>query len=248
MLGLALTLVACTGSGGSAPSLDGTSWVVTKIRGDATIADHQPTIAFSAQKVSGSASCNQFSGGYTQNGPGLSFSPLAMTAMACSDQSVTAQETSFIAALSVVARISGDANNAELLDASAQVVVTLTKPAQPAPAKPLLTTTWQLATISDNGTATTVLAASPVTLTMGANGESFSGQACNRFAGALSINGSKIDFTNPVSTKMACATAGAAEQESAVLSILAKVDAWSIEGSQLKLSAPGGSGLDFAAK
>jgi heat shock protein HslJ len=92
----ALVLAACSSSGSA--GLSGTSWTVTSIGGQATVAK-QPTIVFGADgKVNGTTGCNNYNGTYTISGSSLTISPLATTLMACADPAVNAQETVFTAA------------------------------------------------------------------------------------------------------------------------------------------------------
>lgn len=248
---LGLTLSACSGAlGGAAPTLSGTSWVVTTIKGTATIADHQPTLRFTASEVSGSGGCNQFAGGYTQTGAGVSFSPVAMTAMACSPDAVMTQETDFSNALALVAKLTGTSESVDLMDASGQVVLTLATAASasPEPTTSLTTTVWELTAIRNKDTVASPVAGSSVTLTMGQNEKSYQGKACNTFGGDLSINGATITFGAPRSTKMACPSDKLTGQESTVLGLIVKTETWSITGTQLSLSTADGSGLDFVAK
>ena len=63
------------------------------------LADSTLTAIFTADQVSGSAGCNEYSGGYTLDGTTLKIGPLASTMRACSDEAVNQQEQQFLAAL-----------------------------------------------------------------------------------------------------------------------------------------------------
>lgn len=73
------------------------------------------TLDFTAQGVSGSAGCNQYSGTFVYATNTLTFSPLVSTEMACADAAVTAQETAYLAAL--------QAANLYMVDAGALQIV-----------------------------------------------------------------------------------------------------------------------------
>ena len=246
-LALLLALTACAGptSATDPGNLAGTSWVVTQIKSSPTIANHQPTIEFSTTTLAGSASCNGFTAGYTKSGVGISISPLAITEIACSPQAVMDQETEFSAALGKVAKLAGGATDIELQDVSGQSLLTLTKAAAEPPPSPLAGTSWSLTSIRTGTTASSLVAGSSVTLQI--NGTRFSGKACNNFGGDVRIDGNKFKVTSLMTTKMAC-KAALDKQESTVLGTLHNVETMSIKGTQLSLSAPDGSGLDFTAK
>lgn len=77
-----------------------TAWQLVAINVDqAPITDTVITIAFSADgTVSGSASCNNYTGPYTVDGATLTMGPLAVTAAACED-AINIQEQAYLAAL-----------------------------------------------------------------------------------------------------------------------------------------------------
>lgn len=79
--------------------LGGTSWQLQQLGAHGAIAGSQPTLVFAeAGKVSGTASCNQFSGTVAIDGKSITFSPLATTRMACAE-ALNAQEATYLKAL-----------------------------------------------------------------------------------------------------------------------------------------------------
>ena len=79
--------------------LAGTAWQLVELGNDGVLAPARPTLEFTAPgMVSGSGSCNRFSGSVTLSGEGISFGPLAATRMACAEQ-VDAQEARYFKAL-----------------------------------------------------------------------------------------------------------------------------------------------------
>lgn len=248
-VGLLALLTACSSMtpaapGASAPVLDGTSWTVTAIRGTATIADHQPTIAFAGDRASGMASCNQFNAGFSQSGSTVKLSPGALTAMACSPEAVMTQEQAFTAALATVAGVRSAGTAAELLDTAGTVVLAL----NPVPAetpKPLTGTDWQLSALLAKAAAASPVAGSTVTLQI--TGDQLSGKACNTFRGPVQIAGKTFKAGPLMSTKMACENPDENAQETAVLTALQAVSTYAIVGSTLTLTADDGTGLEFRA-
>lgn len=85
--------------------LAGVTWTLTSF-GDP--ANPQPalegtpvTLTFSSTGVSGNAGCNNFGGAFQYDGTTLNISELVTTLMACTDEAMMAQETSFVDALGI---------------------------------------------------------------------------------------------------------------------------------------------------
>ena len=125
--GLVALLTACASvtpaAPATVPALDGTSWTVSQLNGKATVEGHPPTMRFADGRVGGTTGCNTFSTGYTQDGARLTFGKdVAMTAMACTDEAVTAQEQAVTTALGTVAGVRQAGTGLELVDAGQSVV------------------------------------------------------------------------------------------------------------------------------
>ena len=245
---LAISSTACAPSppGPAAPQLVGTFWVVTKIGDAATLTDHQPTMRFEDGTVLGSAGCNHYSGAFTAAAGELAITQVAISEMACLDQQVTAQETAFTAALGKIAGVAAAADGLELRDAAGQPLLSLAPPGPEPSPRPLVGTTWELTTIRTGEVASSLVSGSSVSLQL--KETSYQGKACNTFGGEVSVAGPGIKFGSPHSTKMACKSPDISAQEATVLGMLAQLSTWTITGTQLSLSAPDGSGLDFRAK
>ena len=61
-----------------------TSWSIVEIDGLA-VQGEDYVLQFTADRLSGQAGCNRFSGGYSQSGETLTIGPVAATRMACPD-------------------------------------------------------------------------------------------------------------------------------------------------------------------
>jgi len=104
-----------------------TSWTLTHLRTEpVAVADKQrePFLVFKDGRVSGYAGCNQLSGGYTQDGGKLTFTPMALTRMGC--PTGMGVESQLIAALAKVAGLKRNDTQLDLLDASGTTVARLT--------------------------------------------------------------------------------------------------------------------------
>ena len=104
--------------------LTGSRWLVEDIGGAGVIDSSHTTIEFiQAGQAAGDSGCNRWSGGFTQDGPSLSFGPMAGTQRACA-AGLMNQETNFYKAM---ARVSGwevqGTGLLHLVDASGATVI-----------------------------------------------------------------------------------------------------------------------------
>jgi len=75
-------------------TLAGSNWAFVSIGGTAVAADRPTSLQFDADRLSGSAGCNRFSGGYAVDGGTLKAEGLMATEMACPGAGMT-QEAAF---------------------------------------------------------------------------------------------------------------------------------------------------------
>jgi heat shock protein HslJ len=93
---------------GRSNNLVGTTWRLQSVSGTPAIAGVQATLVFSANNmVSGSASCNRFSGPVTLAGDTIGFGSLAATRMMCPEPAM-AQERRYLEALGQAQRVRRD--------------------------------------------------------------------------------------------------------------------------------------------
>ena len=106
-----------TGCGGEPASLlQGAEWTVVEIGGATLVAGSKVTFDFAPDgRVSGHASCNNFTGAYTLSGEGLSISKVAGTRMMC-ETALMDQERKFLESLGGVQNFSIAADGALLLN------------------------------------------------------------------------------------------------------------------------------------
>lgn len=78
-------------------TLNGTIWRVVTINGRVPVAGSEPTMAFAAAQVTGSAGCNSYNGGYRYDPStgAIAIEQAAMTAMACLEQPRMEVEAAF---------------------------------------------------------------------------------------------------------------------------------------------------------
>ena len=248
MLGAATLLVVLLVTGctavvpaSPAPSLRGTSWVVTAIGGEPSLADYQPTMNFGGGgELTGDNGCNLFTTSYRLSGSTLTIEPAAQTMMACTDAGRSEQEVAFGAALATVASVRTAADGLELLDSAARVVLAL----GPVPPLDLAGTTWLLGGVVDGSSITAPAKGTTVTLAFEA--DSLSGKACNSFRGGYALDGDTIAVDALASTKMMCNEPGVMEQEALVLELLGAATSVQHHRGVLTLTGPDGRGLQFS--
>ncbi|SBV31203.1 conserved exported protein of unknown function [uncultured Sphingopyxis sp.] len=90
------TVKGCGGGILPPTELAGTNWTFVSIGGVPVAADRPTALAFEAERLSGSAGCNRFSGGYSLADRTLTAGPLMATKMACPGAGMT-QESAFFA-------------------------------------------------------------------------------------------------------------------------------------------------------
>ena len=99
-------------------TLVGTSWTAIRLGDQPTVAGSQPTAAFTADKVQGTTSCNNYFGNYEYARGAIKFSMMGSTAMACLDPAIEATEQSFNAAMEGASSVSIDPAGRMIFDGS----------------------------------------------------------------------------------------------------------------------------------
>jgi len=87
------TLNGCGGRILPPDTLAGSNWTFVSIGGVAVAADRPTSLQFDGNRLSGSAGCNRFSGGYAVDGTKLTAGPLMATEMACPGPAMTQEDT-----------------------------------------------------------------------------------------------------------------------------------------------------------
>jgi heat shock protein HslJ len=109
-----LSLTACAASDlnreARPGTLNGTVWRVVAINGRPPVAGSEPTMAFAAAQVAGSAGCNSYNGNYRYDPStgAIAFDQAAMTAMACLEQARMDVEGMFTTAMAQATSASVD--------------------------------------------------------------------------------------------------------------------------------------------
>ena len=232
----ALVVASAAGAAGSS-KLTGHVWLLTTLSGKAPLAGTSPTMAFAANKVSGSTGCNAYSGGYEAGVRTLRISqPVATTMKACTPP-VSAQEKSFLAMLDKVRRYVVRGDTLTLRGSLGREVATLKAQSQE-----LAGTSWRV-TAYNNGKSAVMSVAAATKLTAAFSKASVSGSGgCNTYDATYTAAPPKISFGPIAATRKNCPTpAGVMSQEGAYFAALGTAQTYVVEGSTLELRTGSGA-------
>ena len=252
VIGLAVAAVAfsagaCSASGGTGGTLDGTSWVLRTydVSGAATAvpAGSRVDATFARGQVSGSSGCNVYHAPVTISGASIRVGAAATTMMAC-DAGKTALEQAYLANLAKAATFTATADTLTMYDGSAKSILVYAA----APANPL-EGDWNV-TGYNNGKQAVTSPIAGTSLTATFTADTVSGNSgCNTYSGPYTIDGASITIGPLASTMMACASQAASDQEAQFLAALQASTTFSQTGDVMTLKARGGENqVTLAAK
>jgi len=231
-------------SRGTGPTLEDTRWKLSEYLNES--GDLQPVISdtvidaqFAAGKVSGSAGCNRYFGGYTsgQQNQLVLDGHMGATQMACA-QPIANQERRYLVLLSGVnsREIKGDM--LLLLDKQGQLVL---KYSAESPLT-LENTSWQ-ATGINNGRGGVVSSATTTrVIAMFTDGKVSGSAGCNNYSASYEISDSQITIGPARMTRRQCAEPeGIMAQEQEFLQALAAATQYTLTADRLELRDNNGS-------
>jgi len=221
--------------------LDGTTWTLIKMNGEAVTADAEASLDFATGQINGTAFCNRFFGPYEQDGTALSFGMLGSTMMACPDME---HESEYLAALGTVAGYRMDANNLVLTDADENAVLIFS----PAEHAALEGTVWHLTGYNAGSAISSLIIDTRITVTL-ADGQIEGSAGCNTYFASYTLDGSHIEMGPIANTEMYCMEPeGVMDQEMDYLATLAAADTYDIDRNTLTvLNAEGMRLLTYSA-
>ncbi len=236
----ALTLAGAMSMTASAeaPSLDGTSWVLSSLEGYDLDPSQPATLHFEGGNAGGSDGCNRYALGYAQKGDKLEWtSPGVSTQMACPHE-VMKRAQAFLDAVraSTSFRLKGD-GQLELLDDQGKVRAGLD-----AQTRTLAGTSWRAVGINNGrGAVASLVLGSEVTMVFGDDGRVTGFAGCNHYNAGYDSDASHLRFTPAAATRKMCASDDVMQQEQAFLKALESVDTLRFEGSRLDLRRADGA-------
>jgi heat shock protein HslJ len=189
-------------------------------------------------KISGSAGCNRYSGGYQlKNKSEITFpGPIALTMMACSTE-ISKQEQHYLKALSSVASYQLQQNQLMLLNEE-QKSVLIYRYIQPIT---LENTRWQ-ATGINNGRGGVVSNAITHLVTAQFSDNEIKGNAgCNQFSANYIVNNHQLKIGPVRTTRKYCAEEGVMNLEQQFLQTLKNSTKYEIKGDRLRFRNANGS-------
>lgn len=249
---LALMLTACgpTGNGGEEPArLDGTSWVLQTMDGQAPLEGTTITAEFADREISGTSGCNSYFGDYTLDGKTIELGMIGATEMACMEpEGVMEQETTYLETLRSVKEVELTGDQLEMVDDSGDVVLRFERQEEPeAPVETgmLEGTAWTLESFVEGEAVTSLIAGTTITLQFSDGGVTGSA-GCNNYGGSYALEDDEITTSDLYWTEMACLDPeGVMEQEQRYLDVLTDVTSLEHEANRLTLRTPDGRGLVF---
>jgi heat shock protein HslJ len=261
------TTAAAPASSTAPIGLANTNWKLAQVEtlgvSNAPVAGTEITLNFSGDnKISGSAGCNSYNGGYQLEGNQITIGPLATTMMMCSDE-IMLQEQGYLKLLQTPGTVSQQGSNLVLTLEGSNTVLTYipaggaaasATPAPSAPAapaagatSPLANTNWKLTSVDAFGTNNAPVNGTEITLNFGADNSVNGSAGCNTYSGGYKLNGDQITIGPLISTMKACSDA-VNGQEAFYLMTLQKPAQVAQTDTALTLSFDGGKEVFNYAK
>lgn len=244
LIALALPLAACatsvsqTGGGGGStpPALADTAWQLDQYApvGRTTLVpvpeDVSATAEFTADRITGSAGCNSFTGGYTIDGSTLDIGPVAATLMACLP-AVAEVEQGYLAQLEAATAYAVADEVLSMSNPAGDVILTFSA----ATPVPLAGTTWLATGINNGHGGVASLVQGTSVSAVFDDEESLAGDAgCNRYGGPYVVRGDHLTIGDLATTRRACEPE-VTEQESQYLAALGATRTFTITRDRLEL-------------
>jgi heat shock protein HslJ len=235
---VAFAVTACSTTGGTGGTLDGTSWALKTydVSGTATAvpAGTRVDAKFAGGTVSGFAGCNVFNAPVTISGATIKVGTAATTMMAC-DADKTALEQAYLANLAKAATFTATKDALTMFDSAGKSILVYAAAA----ANPL-EGSWDV-TGYNNGKQAVVSPVTGSTLTAIFTADQVSGSAgCNTYSGSYTLDGTTLKIGPLASTMKACADQAVNDQEQQFLAALQASTTYSQSGNSLTLKAAGG--------
>lgn len=221
-------------------ALSGSQWELLFFNIDGTEQALAPgsmiTAEFTDEEVVGSAGCNQYGAAYTLDGQNLTIEQAMMTQMACVDEGVMTQETTYLSALAAVTGYTLEGDGLVLEYQGGTLHFGRVKAAEDLA---LEGTPWVLTTFVKGEVASSLLA--DTTITVSFEGGTVNGTSgCNQYSGPYTLEGMVLKVGPLAATKIACPN-DILEQESTFLTSMEAASSFAIEGTQLTIMYPEGT-------
>lgn len=229
------------------PALAAQHWGLIEANGQPAVPGSLVTLEMSEGFVSGSDSCNGFSGSMPLANDGalkIDFAGYARTDQGCGSPEILAQAELVITMLEDATSYTLDGVRLTINDAAGNEIVFGTQPEVL-----LMGKTWNvpmLYTILPDGgiRGDALVEGTEITLTFNADGTLEGSSGCNTYGGNYTLDGASITIDALFRTEMACLDPpGIMEQETTYLDTLQAVTAWEIGPNGLTLTTDDGRAL-----
>jgi len=200
---MALSALACSASGGTGGTIDGTSWKLTSYSVSGTSTNVPAGVVvdahFAGDRVSGFGGCNAYGGTATISGSTIKISDVFSTQMACEGDGSTV-ETAYLANLANAATFTATADALTIFDSSGKSILVYAAGA----ANPI-EGFWNV-TGYNNGNEAVVspIAGTTLTANFTPGGEVGGSAGCNDYSGTYKLDGTNLTVGPLMSTKKAC--------------------------------------------
>ncbi|WP_265581507.1 META domain-containing protein [Methanofollis aquaemaris] len=193
-------------------------------------------------KVAGSAGCNRYFASYTVNGTEMTIGPAGSTLMACIDEDVMKQESTYLGLLSTVKTFAIEGETLTFFDENGTKILVFEKAVPPQP-EPLVGTNWTLESYHTGDAIVSVIAGTEITAVFDEDGKVAGSAGCNRYFASYEVNGTEMTVGPAGSTLMACPDEDVMKQENTFLSLLGTVKSFAIEGDRLSFMDENGTAV-----
>jgi heat shock protein HslJ len=243
---VAMSLAACTATGGTGGTIDGTSWSLKSYDASGTAtpvpAEVKVDAHFAGGRIAGSSGCNVYSGPATVSGATIKIGPTAGTQMACQGNAMTVEQA-YLTNLGKAATFTATADALTMFDSSGkQILVYGAGAADP------LEGSWNV-TGYNNGKQAVVSPMVGTTLTADFTADSVAGSGgCNDYNGPYTLAGASVTIGPLAATRKACDQA-IMDQETEFLTALQTPATVEVSGAIVTLrDASGATQVVLAAK
>jgi heat shock protein HslJ len=184
--------------------LAGTRWILQEYGSESelkTVLENAPiTLVIEGQRVSGSASCNSYSGDLNLEGSSFSIGMPVSTEMACAED-IMGQEQAFFEALSSVTTFELSEGQLVLSGGGQRLIFVSDGSESSTPSEiNLENTSWTLTSLAGNALV------EDTTITLEFRDDGLSGSAgCNSYRGNATVDGNTLRISPLVTTRKACA-------------------------------------------
>jgi len=237
LIPVALLLAACSSDSGE--ELTANLWMLSELNGQPPLPDAAITAEFSEDgKVTGSASCNNYSTSYSVSRNKITFGEqAALTMMACPDP-VMEQERAYMEALTAAATFEIVEDELTLYDADGNVIAKFDAIIQS-----LEGSSWEVIGYNNGkGGVVSVIIGTEITADFGEDGQLTGNASCNNYFASYETEDDTITIGPAGSTRMACQEPeGVMEQEQQYLAALETAATYKITGLAMEMRTSEGS-------